>query len=334
MTDQKYGNAFQATYNGIKDLFKKREKVGELDPNLSLEGKNCLVTGANSGLGFAISRQLAERGAQVWMACRSGIPEAGEKIKELTGSDKVKMLPVDFNDLQTVKDLSQKLKSRNIQLDITIPNAAIVPRESRKTKQGLEEMFQVNYLANFLLLNTLIEEGIIPKASEGSGDADFVPRIVYVSSETHRSAATIDFDRFGKYADYSMAKSVSLYGYYKFLSNTYLQELSRRVNKDGLEIAVHSLCPGPVNSNIAREAPSLFKPLVKVIFGLFFSSPEKAAEPALYLSCSPDVEGESDWYLHLMTRKEVNPQAKDLDLGKELWRRSQDLLETVLPVQA
>ncbi|MEO1655483.1 MAG: hypothetical protein AAFU64_18210, partial [Bacteroidota bacterium] len=160
------------------------------------------------------------------------------------------------------------------------------------------------------------------------------PRIIYISSETHRSASSIDFDRFGKYAEYSMAKSVSLYGYYKFFMNTYLQELSRRINQDQIEISINSLCPGPVNSNIAREAPAMFKPLVKVIFGLFFRSPEKAAEPALYLSCSPDVEGESDWYLHLMHRKGVNPEANNPALGSELWKRSEALLEEVLPIQA
>ena len=36
--------------------------------------KTALVTGANSGLGFAIAVDMAKRGALVIMGCRSGIP--------------------------------------------------------------------------------------------------------------------------------------------------------------------------------------------------------------------------------------------------------------------
>ena len=36
-----------------------------------LEGKNALVTGANTGIGRVTARTLAQRGARVFLACRS-----------------------------------------------------------------------------------------------------------------------------------------------------------------------------------------------------------------------------------------------------------------------
>lgn len=319
MPNTKYKNVWSATFNGIKDLFKKNPRIGKLPDNLRLNDKVCMVTGANSGLGFATAVQLAKRGAYVIMACRSGIPEAGEKVKLLSKSNQVEMLPVDLSDLRTVHTLCDTLKERGIKLNLLISNAAIVPRHSRKTAQGLEEMFQVNYLSKFVLINRLIEDGTIPQDQESK----HLARIVFVSSETHRSASDLDFAAFGEFQEYAMSKTVSLYGYYKLMTNTYLQELSSRINsQQKVKISVHSLCPGPVNSNIAREAPKIFHPFIKLIFGLFFSSPQKAAEPVLYLSAAPELEGKTNIYLHLMTQKEVDQRANNPEARKELWKQS------------
>ena len=65
-------NPATAIITGITDLFDKKGRIPGLADDLRIEGKTCLVTGANSGLGKAVAIQLAERGGRVLMACRSG----------------------------------------------------------------------------------------------------------------------------------------------------------------------------------------------------------------------------------------------------------------------
>lgn len=124
-----------------------------------------------------------------------------------------------------------------------------------------------------------------------------------------------------------MSKVIGFYGYYKLLLNTFAAELERRLNTEKTtKCAVHVMCPGAVNSNIAKESPAIFKPLIKVIFSLFFASPTKAAEPVLYLACSPEIEGKSHIYLHLMQQKQMDDKALNVDNGEKLWKKSEELL--------
>ena len=311
----------KATLHGILDLFGKKTPIGKLDKEQRIDDKVCLVTGANSGLGFAIAQQLAERGGKVIMACRSGIPEAGEKIKDLSGSSQVEMMKVDLSDIDSIMNLVQELKNKEIKLDIAVFNAAMVPSGSRKGKSGLDEMFMVNYLSKFLLVNQLLKHEIIPIKD------DTIPRILFVSSESHRVNRPIDIQQLGIYEEYTMSKVIGFYGYYKLLLNTFAAELERRLNTEKTtKCAVHVMCPGAVNSNIAKESPAIFKPLIKVIFSLFFASPTKAAEPVLYLACSPEIEGKSHIYLHLMQQKQMDDKALNVDNGEKLWKKSEELL--------
>ena len=204
------------------------------------------------------------------------------------------MLPVDFADIHSIRKLVTVVAETCPPIDILICNAGIVPKESRKTPQGLEEMFMVNYLSKFIFVNLLLEKKCINTAAA-------IPRIIFVASESHRNPDHFNWEEFGIYKDYSIGKSIELYGYYKLLLTTFSVELSRRLNPGGVtKCSVFSLCPGPVNSNIAREAPKLFQPLLKIVFGIFFKSPAKAAIPVLYLAASPDLEGKPFDYLFLM----------------------------------
>ena len=168
---------------------------------------------------------------------------------------------------------------------MVICNAAVVAKKGVQTKSGLEQMFVVNYLSKFYYVQELLKNNCFNQSSEENA------RIVFVASESHRNAKEFKWGDFGTFFPHSVGKTVELYAYYKLLLVTFARELSRRIKEKDLKISVFTLCPGPVNSNIAREAPWLFKPLLRLVFFLFFSSPKKASEPLVYFSASKDVKG-------------------------------------------
>lgn len=327
MTDQRkggYRNPASAIWEGIRAVFAKQQKAGFLKDTDRLDGKTVLIDGASSGLGFAVAVQLAGRGARIIMACRSGIPGKGEEVKRRTGNQNIEMVHVDYSDIVSIQKFIRIIKEKYAPLDIVISNAAMVPSISRKTPQGLEEMYMVNYLSKFIMINGLLKEDCLRKDGKENS------RIVFVSSESHRNPVAFDWNSFGVYKTYGMKKTVEYYGYYKLLLTTFAFELSRRLHANGSRpVSVFSLCPGPVNSGIAREAPAIFQPMMKLVFALFFASPRKAAEPVVYLAVSKDLEGKPFDYLFKMSRKEIDEKASDEENGKRLWKMSEELCQTL-----
>jgi NAD(P)-dependent dehydrogenase (short-subunit alcohol dehydrogenase family) len=331
MASRTHGNPFTAVLSGLLDQRSKDPKVAPVSPGVRLDGRTCLVTGANSGLGKAIAIRLAKRGAHVIMACRSGIPEAGEDVRAQSGSDKVEMIQVDLSDFDSVAAFCDELRDRNVTLDAAVFNAGVVPVTSRMSKHGLELMFAVNFLAKFVVLNRLLRDGVIPNAEFGNNSrAEDPPRVLFVSSETHRSSIPIDFDAFGEPIEYGIADGVKYYGLSKLHLTTYFQELSRRLNPGGNgqdpDVCVHALCPGAINSNMAREAPTWLKPILKPVMALFFQSPEKASIPVDYLVASDEMGAKTGEYMHMLRPKESSVASKDPDNGALLWAKAEELL--------
>jgi hypothetical protein len=89
---------------------------------------------------------------------------------------------------------------------------------------------------------------------------------------------------------------------------------------------VKLLCPGPVNSNIAREAPGWLQPLLKGVFSLFFRSPEKASDPIMYFATAKEEEVASCPYLFLLQPKAMDEKATSPENGKILWEKSKKLI--------
>lgn len=328
MSHGRFKNPLEAALTGIKDIFRKQSLAAKFLESDRLEGKTCLVTGANSGLGYAVAVQLAQRGARVLMACRSGIPEAGEKVKQESGSQNVEMLKVDLSDLTSIDALCQTLKERDEVLDVVVCNAGFVAPKSQQAPQGLDTMFMVNYLAKFILLNKLLKQGTIPNQTfSDNGRQETRPRIIFVSSDSHQGASAIDWDEFGTYYEYGVNKAINNYSYFKLVMNTLAMVFSRQlVREDGSpDVGVIVMCPGPVNTNIIRRAPWVLRMMLKGIFSLFFQTPQKAARPVIYLAASADFEGETGIYLHMFNPKKMDPKCYDEAEGKKLWERSQDV---------
>ncbi len=328
MAERTHRNPVTAVLSGVLDQRSKEPKVTPVAPEVRLDGRTCLVTGANSGLGKGIAIRLASRGAKVIMACRSGIPEAGEEVRRLSGNDQVEMMRVDLSDFDSIRAFCDELRDRKVTLDVAVFNAGVVPATSRKNKHGLELMFAVNFLAKYVVLARLLRDGVIPNAVYGGNSrAEDPPRVIFVSSETHRSSIPIDFEAFGEPVEYGVTDGVKYYGLSKLHLTTYFQELSRRLNPDGdADVCVHALCPGAVNSNMAREAPAWLKPVLKPVMALFFQSPEKASIPVDYLAVSEEMGDKTGAYMHMMRVKEPSEASMDPQKGALLWSKTEELL--------
>ena len=320
--DGTFVNAIRA---GIRDLRNpKAPDVSPVPDHVRIDGKTCLVTGANCGLGRAAAVELARRGGNVILACRPGHTETCGEIQRLSGSTTVEMMEVDLADLESVHRFCDRLRGRGIRIDIALMNAGLMSRRSQKTPQGYELMFAVHFLAKRVMIDRWLRDGVIrPSSPDG-----MPPRIVFIASESHRSSHAIDFDRFGAFTEYGIRNSLKYYGLSKLVLCTFATELSRRLNPaDRVEIAVHAMCPGGVDTNISRDAPVLLKPIVKPVLRHFFQSPEEAIGPVVYLCCAEEAGRATGMYLHMMRRKPVSRTASDPVNGARLWKASEPLVE-------
>lgn len=332
MAEGRFDNPIVAALAGFMDLFRKQGLSDRLKDSERIDGKTCLVTGANSGLGFAIAVDLAKRGGHVIMACRRQIPEAGEKVKALSGSDKVEMMYLDLSKIDTIHHFCDTLKANKRIIDICILNAGVALPESRKTNSGLEELFLVNYLSNVILTSRLLKDGTIPNDILNNNKQNKESRILFISSDSHQGSSYVDYDEFGKYLEYGVSKGMEYYSYYKLVANTYFTELSRRLNsKNNIDVGVHVICPGPVNTNIVKEAPWLLRKMLRGIFFLIFKSPESAAKAVVYMSISGDYDGITNEYLHMFNKKKMDPKVYEEEEGIKLWEETHKLWKQVDP---
>lgn len=330
MSHGRFDNPIVAALAGFWDLFRKQEKAERLKNTDCFDGKTVLVTGANSGLGFAVAVEVAKRGGHVIMACRRQIPEAGEKVKKLSGSDKVEMRYLDLSKIDTIHQFVEGLKKDNITLDISILNAGVALAKARKTNSGLEEMFLVNYLSNVILTNLLLTEGVIRKSNKD----EFKPRIIFISSDSHQGSSAVDYSEFGKFYEYGASKGIANYSYFKLVLNTYATELSRRLNKGNVDYGVNVICPGPVHSNIIKEAPFMLRVIIGAIFKVIFRSPAKASLPVVYMAITDDFDGKTNEYMHMFREKKMDSKVYLPEEGAKLWDESIKLWKSVDPKAA
>ncbi|KAF2723159.1 NAD(P)-binding protein [Polychaeton citri CBS 116435] len=129
-------------------------------PDSSLEGKTVIVTGANSGIGYVLSRDFAHRGASVYLACRNtskGEEAASEIIDSVPESDnRVRVLQLDTSSLKSVRAFADHWLSLGQRIDILVHNAGISDAGGEDvTAEGLGTIYCTNFLGSFVLTHLL-----------------------------------------------------------------------------------------------------------------------------------------------------------------------------------
>ncbi len=122
------------------------------DLDVDLAGKVCVVTGASEGLGLAVARGLADRGATVVMVSRD--PGRGEAARRAVGP-RAELELADLAEVAAVHDLAARIAARHDRVHALVNNAGISLRERRTSSEGIELTFATNVLGGFVLTHLL-----------------------------------------------------------------------------------------------------------------------------------------------------------------------------------
>lgn len=148
--------------------------------NHRIPGRVVIVTGGSSGIGFAISRELAARGAIVIMACRNlNKGEAAKaKIRASDPAAKIQVRHLDLASFETVYLFAEMISNEYDKIDALVNNAGEIFHSPEKTVDGFEPHLQVNFLSSILLTDLLCK---LLESEEGG-------RVVFTTSDSYAKA--------------------------------------------------------------------------------------------------------------------------------------------------
>jgi NAD(P)-dependent dehydrogenase (short-subunit alcohol dehydrogenase family) len=237
------------------------------DLDVDLSDRRCLITGANSGIGYESALALADLGAEVVLLCRSldRGEQAAASIREQTGNPWVASEQLDVSDLASVRAAAARLGEKPV--DVLIHNAGTLADERTETGEGLELAFATHVVGPFLLT------GLLRDALEKSPDA----RVIWVSSGgmyTRRlnledpNWTDRDYDGVVAYAETKRAQVV--------LAELWAEEL-----RDA-GVTVNAMHPGWADTPAVRSSLPRFHQLTRRIL----RTPAEGADTVIWLAAS------------------------------------------------
>lgn len=123
-------------------------------------GMSFLITGASSGIGFALLQQLSQSGHEISIVCRNEI-RAAKTIKALQdkqiATKYITPLICDLADSAEVIALGNRLAQEFSQISTIIHCAGVWPYQKKVTRNGFELAFATNHIAPFLLNSKLVK---------------------------------------------------------------------------------------------------------------------------------------------------------------------------------
>lgn len=272
-----------------------------------LDGKVAIITGANTGIGRVTARELARRGAHVFLACRSEERAQGalQEVRDMCGVNaRAEFIQLDLGDLGSVRRSAEEFLSRGLPLHLLIANAGLAGQKGM-TASGFELTFGTCHVGHFLLTRLLLER------MKNTGSARFVA----VASKAHRHAKGIDFaavreptKSIGGVKEYAVAKLANI---------LFVKELRRRL--EGTGVTSYAVHPGVVASDIWRSAPRPIRSILKP----FMLSTEEGAATSLYCATDPSVAYHNGLYYDNCQIAESSEVSQDKVLAARLWTESE-----------
>lgn len=195
-----------------------------------LSGKTALITGASRGIGAAVAKEVAARGAHVILLARTqgGLEEVDDEIRAAGG--KATLVKMDLRRLENIDKLGPSILEQFGGLDILIGNAGMLgpltPAHQIDPKDW-QKVMVVNFMANVHLVRTLDP---LLRASEAG-------RVVF------NTAGHYAVDGMAYWSAY-MASKASL----NVFAKTYALETKRTNMK------VNLLYPGATDTDLMGEA--------------------------------------------------------------------------------
>jgi NAD(P)-dependent dehydrogenase (short-subunit alcohol dehydrogenase family) len=288
-------------------------------------GRVALVTGANSGIGYATAHALADHGAHVILACRDPgrARVAADKMEYDLDRSSIELLTLDLSDLVAVRRAAEQLLAEHARLDLLINNAGVMGTPYRQTADGFELQMATNHLGHFALTGLVLDRLLATARS----------RVVTVSSVAHR-LGRIDFD---DVAGLRVGNTWAHYASSKLGNLLFTAELSRRLQAAGAPVMAVAAHPGWTRSNLigsgAAVGPGKLRAAVGSRLGnTFGQSAAHGARSSLFAATSPDVQPAQfigPRYELFGPPKVIRPsrQARNLTDAARLWEASEELTE-------
>jgi NAD(P)-dependent dehydrogenase (short-subunit alcohol dehydrogenase family) len=194
-----------------------------------------LVTGATDGIGKATALALAKRGARVILHGRNPgkLDATLEQLRAASGNESLHPVLADFASLAEVAALGQRVRTDFPGLNVLINNAGLLTDHWQRSTDGFEMTFAVNYLAPFLLTQSLLNT--ITVNAPG--------RIVHVAS-TALGGGRVDFGNLQLERDFDGWQA---YANTKLINVLFSHHLAGRLAGSG--VVSNALCPGLIDTN-------------------------------------------------------------------------------------
>ncbi len=299
--------------------------------------RSFIITGGNSGLGYATAKHLAEQDSSnhVILACRNmtAADEAVRTLIEKTSNGNITATPLDLASLHSIRAFAAHFKnSTHPPLYALICNAGgINVGPIQHTEDGFESTFGINYLGHFLLTALLV------------GDMTPSGRILFVSSGTHDPAnktlaAPPVYDNARTLAyppddgERSLAASQQRYTTSKLCNVYCAYELADRLRQTGKDITVNAFNPGEMpGTGFSRTFPGPIKFVAKYLnyasvpFRSSVHTPDQSGRALATLVISHDYDQATGKYFDGLTEKRSSADSYDIENRKDLWRTSVEL---------